>query len=191
MATTDYLGLALTGADENTATFKEWRQQINGTSSSNMIKIDSGVKAVNDALATKADAEGDWTLLETVTTSSAVSAVQCSKSFSGKGIMACCVFPTGSISSQILFTANNYWIGMGCGSSSGTYSCRFIVEDDHGVYSGSCQGNISGWGSGTLKGINSAGTFTAFTTLTSAKMYTADGKAAIPSGTKISFYYRA
>lgn len=47
MANTDFLSLALTAADETGLTFKEWRQLINGTVESNMLKIDAGVEKLD------------------------------------------------------------------------------------------------------------------------------------------------
>lgn len=189
MANTDYLQLALTGADENSITFKEWRQLINGTSASNMMKIDAGVSALNTALSGKADAEGNWTLLETVTTSEAVTEVICSQTFSGNGIMALCVIPVVSSTIMIYFLDNTgYWNNVNTGSTSNTSHVRHIFENVHGQRIATAQSCQTGWGSGTMLGQTNCAAAQDAYTFTKMSIFTSG--ASIPSGTQISFYYR-
>lgn len=45
MSTTEHYGLYL--EDSSTTQFKEWREKINGTADSNMIKIDNALAALD------------------------------------------------------------------------------------------------------------------------------------------------
>lgn len=188
MANTDYLQLTLTGADENSITFKEWRQLINGTSASNMMKIDAGVSALNTALSGKADAEGNWTLLETVTTTTEVAAVQCSQSFTAKGIMATVNMPAASSRYVRLIDGTGYYkILMPIGNGSGTYSARYIIWNDHGYVNGFATTALYNANS-TVYGIATAGNVFSYA-LTAMKIQCTSGN--LPTGTTIGFYYRA
>lgn len=189
MANTDYLQLALTGADENSITFKEWRQLINGTSASNMIKIDSAVQTLNTAVSGKADAEGNWTLLETVTTTEEVTAVQCSKSFTAKGIMATVTMPAASSRQVRLVDGTGFhMISMYLGNGSGIYSARYIIWNDHGYVNGLATAGPYNT-SGTVYGLSTAGNVFNYA-LTAMKIQCLNG-GNLPTGTTIGFYYRA
>lgn len=189
MANTDYLQLALTGADENTITFKEWRQLINGTSSSNMVKIDNAVQTLNTAVSGKADADGEWTKLETVTTTEDVAVVQCSKSFSAKGIMALVTMPAVSSRPVRFMDGSGYYkMNMNLGSTSGVYSARYIFENDHGLMRGF--GTASAYNSNsTAYGLATPGNAYFNATFTSMKIQCTSGN--LPTGTVVGFYYRA
>ena len=189
MANTDYLQLALTGADENSITFKEWRQLINGTSASNMIKIDSAVQTLNTAVSGKADAESDWTLLETVTTTEEVTAVQCSKSFTAKGIMATVNMPAASSRLVRLIDGTGIFkILMYLGSTSGMFSARYIIWNDHGIMNGLATTALYNTNN-TVYGLATAGNVYSNQTLTAMKIQCTSGN--LPTGTTVGFYYRA
>lgn len=188
MANTDYLQLALTGADENSITFKEWRQLINGTSASNMIKIDSAVQTLNTAVSGKADAESDWTLLEKVTTTEEVAAVQCSKSFTANGgIMATVYMPAASSRIVRLIDGTGYYkMGMTLGSTSAAYSARYVIWNDHGYMNGFATAALYNQNS-TAYGISTAGNAYSYV-ITSIKIQCTSGN--LPTGTIVAFYYR-
>lgn len=52
---TDFCGLVLTPSREKEMTFLEWRLLMNGTDNSNMRKIDTALKNMNDTLLGKVD----------------------------------------------------------------------------------------------------------------------------------------
>ena len=189
MSTTPYLGLTLTGADDTGTAFKDWRQAINGTTDSNMTRLDAGIGALNDALAAKADAEGDWTLIESVTTTETVTEVACSKSFSAKGIMVCVTLPASyAMTLRLIEGTGMCKISIACGHASNITSVRFVIEERHGIMT--VMATSAAYNdNGSMSGIATPGNALAAYTMTSMKLQRTSGSG-IPSGTTIRFYCR-
>ena len=81
-----------------------------------------------------------------------------------------------------------YVVGSNYGSPSGSEEIRLEETVKNGVLTGTCQGRVHGWGSGTLYGVNNAASLIFCEAIIGVRFYTPDSGKNIPAGTKIKIY---
>lgn len=79
-------------------------------------------------------------------------------------------------------------VGNMYGSSEGSEEIRFEETVKNGVLTGTSQGRVRGWGSGTLYGVNNAASLFFCEAIIGVCFYTPDSGKNIPAGTKIKIY---
>lgn len=79
-------------------------------------------------------------------------------------------------------------VGNWYGSSEGSVEILFEGTVKNGVLTGTSQGMVRGWGSGTLYGINNAASLFFCEAIRGVSFYTPDSGKNIPAGTKIKIY---
>lgn len=82
----------------------------------------------------------------------------------------------------------DFVVGFNIGSKDGVYSARFEIKVDGGMLGGSAQGNVHGWGSGGLKGVNNAGNAILANRFVPYQVYCSNSDRTIPEGTNIKLY---
>ena len=81
-----------------------------------------------------------------------------------------------------------YIVGSNYGSPSGSEEIRFEETVKNGVLTGSSQGRVRGWGSGTLYGVNNAASLLFCEAIIGVRFYAPEVNEIIPAGTKIKIY---
>lgn len=107
-------------------------------------------------------------------------------------VMACIVMPEFEgiigIFLSVVVAGAEYVVGGNYGSAHGKYSIRLEISINGGILSGTAQGNVAGWGSGDLQGVNSAGQAVFAEKIISAYIYCPNADKSILEGTTIELY---
>lgn len=108
-------------------------------------------------------------------------------------VLGCVTFPVmdssiGFFMEAYTDTNTSYVVGNRYGSHSGSVEIRFEETVKNGVLTGTAQGNVRSWGSGTVYGVNNAASLVFCEALIGVRFYTPDSGKNIPAGTKIKIY---
>lgn len=114
-------------------------------------------------------------------------------SFPCTSVIACTTLPIMDSPLEYflqVYTDTNitYVVGKAYGSKHGLVDVRFEESIKNGVLTGTSQGEVHGWGGGTVYGVNNAATLVFCEALIGVRLYTATSGRNIPAGTKIQIY---
>lgn len=108
-------------------------------------------------------------------------------------VMACITMPVsellvGTFLSARITESTTYVVGGNYGSKEGVFSIRLEIFVDKGILTGSAQGNVRGWGSGDLYGLNDSGRVVFAEKIKGVQIYCPNADRSIPEGTVIELY---
>lgn len=114
-------------------------------------------------------------------------------SFPCTSVLACTTLPIMDNKLEFFMQAYtdtdiSYIVGKAYGSKDGPVQLRFEEFIKNGVLTGTAQGEVRGWGSGTVYGVNNAATLVFCEAFTGVRLYTPTSGRTIPAGTNIKIY---
>ena len=152
------------------------------------VKIGEGLQMNGDALGVVPE---EYELIDTITVGAGgASLITIPNAANLKSVMAAITMPAFSPGYSSIFlrgyfqNGDSYVAGSKYGSQSERYSVRLELNINKGIVDGVSQGNVQGWGSGALYGVNSSGIVKFANKFTKVDIYTTDNP--VPENTTIT-----